>query len=94
MGDDELLAVIERDLSEIFGIEVRATHSVITRWLKSLPQYDVGHLDLIRSIDEQLADHVGLHLTGAWRDGLGLPACVGAGRNAARAVTAQLTQNE
>lgn len=93
VGDDELLAVIERDLAEIFGIEVRATHSVITRWLKSLPQYDVGHLDLIRSIDEQLAGHVGLHLTGAWRDGLGLPACVGAGRNAARAVTAQLTQN-
>ena len=85
LDDSELVEVIERDLSEIFGVEVNATSASVHRWMNALPQYDVGHLERIARIDA-LTDLDGVHLTGAWRDGLGLPACVGAGRAGARAV--------
>ncbi len=80
----ELIAAIEHDLSEIFDVDVHATHSEVTRWIRALPQYDVDHRLRIRELDQLLDDLPGLHLTGAWREGLGLPACVGAGRSAAR----------
>ena len=85
LSNDELVTAIEHDLSEIFGTEVNATNSAVTRWVRALPQYDVGHRDRIDALDQLLDDLPGLHLTGAWRDGLGLPACVAAGRNAAQA---------
>lgn len=83
LDNDQLVLQIEHDLSAIFETEVKSSNSVVTRWRRSLPQYDVGHSELIANIDTALAGASGLHLTGAWRDGLGLPACVGAGRRAA-----------
>ncbi len=85
LTDPELVEVIERDLSEIFGVDVRSSSTSVHRWMNALPQYDVGHLDRIADLD-QLSGLEGLHLTGAWRNGLGLPACVGSGRDAALAV--------
>ena len=84
LTDDELVAEIERDLTEIFGVEVEATHSEVTRWIRALPQYDVDHDRWLASVDRELGTLEGVHMTGAWRTGLGLPACVAAGRTAAR----------
>lgn len=86
LDDDQLVARIERDLTEMFSTDVTASNAVVTRWMRSLPQYDVGHRDLIARIDASLTEIPGLQLTGSWRDGLGLPACVGAGRSAALAI--------
>lgn len=86
LTDDELVAHIEDDLTEILGATISHSAAHVTRWIDALPQYDVGHKHLIADIDTTLERHLGLHLTGAWRDGLGLPACIGTGRRAARAV--------
>ena len=87
LNDEELVASIERDLSEIFGVEVEATTTSVHRWMDALPQYDVGHLERLSHLDA-LPGLDGVVLTGAWRDGLGLPACVQSGRTAAQVVTA------
>ena len=84
LDDDELISAIEDDLSAIFDTRVRATSTEVTRWMRALPQYDVGHIDTVAQIDEAVREFDGLHLTGAWQTGLGLPACVAAGRKAAR----------
>ena len=86
LDDGGLVRAIEADLSEIFGVEVEAGHTDVTRWMHGLPQYDVGHRQRIDDIDDHLERVTGLHLTGAWRDGLGLPACVAAGRAAAQRI--------
>ena len=52
--------------------------------MQALPQYDVGHAEKIAAIDDALASLPGLTLTGAWRNGLGLPACVASGKAAAK----------
>ncbi len=87
LSDHDLVAAIEADLTEIFDVEVKATHAEVTRWKDALPQYDVGHNDTIEQIDNALDNHDGLTAIGAWRDGLGLPACVGSGRAAARGIS-------
>ena len=82
LSDEELVKAIRSDLGQIFTIEIPAGPSHVTRWMNALPQYDVGHQDKVQKLDETMTSLSGLMVTGAWRDGLGLPACVGAGRSA------------
>lgn len=79
LRDAEVIQVIRNDVSEIFGTIIPEGPAVLTRWLRSLPQYDVNHEHKIADIDKATTHLPGLTLTGAWRNGLGLPACVGAG---------------
>lgn len=79
LEDSELFEVIRSDLSEIFETVVLDGPAAVTRWVQSLPQYDVNHANTIAAIDESHIHLDGLTLTGAWRNGLGLPACVAAG---------------
>ena len=82
MSDADLLKAIADDLAEILDTAI-APAGHVARWEQSLPQYDVGHRDRIVAIDATLAELQGLHLTGAWRNGLGLPASAGSGHAAA-----------
>ena len=86
LSDEELLAEIRSDLAEIFAADIPAGPAHVTRWNQSLPQYDVDHATKIRALDDATEGFAGLALTGAWRAGLGLPACAAAGKAAARKV--------
>ena len=60
------------------------------RWPQSFPQYEPGHLDRVTDIERALADalpHV--VLAGAALRGIGVPACIRQGREAAREVLAR-----
>jgi len=87
LRDDEVVQLIRNDLSEVFNTLIPDSPAALTRWDSSLPQYDVGHRQRIAAIDAACADLHGLVMTGAWRDGLGLPACVEAGAGSLRRVT-------
>ena len=87
MGDDVLVATALDDLRTILGHEVSPDATLVTRWLSSLPQYDVGHMERIETLVESIETEApGLILAGAALHGLGLPACVSSGRSAAKAV--------
>lgn len=62
--------------------------SAVTRWGGALPQYRVGHRDLVAGFRAQLADLPGLAVAGAALDGVGVAACLG---SAERAVTKIMT---
>jgi len=47
-----------------------------------MPQYRVGHLDLVRAIEDRVAELPGLALAGASYHGVGLPNCVKSGEDA------------
>ena len=54
------------------------------RWMRSFPQYEPGHLDLVDRIERQLAEEApNVLVTGAAFRGLGVPACIRQGREAA-----------
>jgi oxygen-dependent protoporphyrinogen oxidase len=48
-----------------------------TRWGGALPQYQVGHRDLVAGLRDDLGRVPGLALAGAALDGVGIAACVG-----------------
>ena len=89
LGDDALLESVEADLAETMGLDAQPHTVRISRWERSLPQFQPGHLELVADIQQSLAnDAPWLQVTGAWARGLGIPACIHQGRQAAQASVA------
>lgn len=76
LADEEVLTEIEADLAAALGIRGEAVFRHLTRWPHAIPQYPVGHLDRVDTIDEMLAPFPGLHLCGNWRGGISVADCV------------------
>lgn len=90
LDDDALLEAVGADLAETMGLDAQPHTVRISRWERSLPQFRPGHLDLVADIEQSLAnDAPWLQVTGAWARGLGIPACIHQGRQAAQASVAQ-----
>jgi oxygen-dependent protoporphyrinogen oxidase len=83
--DDATL--VRRTLDELRVLPGWATARLQTadvrRWGGALPQYLVGHVERIATVERAVAEVPGLALAGAALHGVGVPACVGSGRAAA-----------
>ncbi|MFE2751887.1 protoporphyrinogen oxidase [Actinosynnema sp. NPDC059335] len=88
--DDELVAAVRDDLRRLTGVTAEPIDTAVTRWGGGLPQYGVGHLDLVRGIEDAVAEVPGLAVAGATLHGVGLPACVATGHAAAARVAAHV----
>ena len=88
--DDELVAGAVRDLAAAVGVRGVPRDAVVTRWGGALPQYSVGHLERVVRIKAALAAVPGVVACGAAFDGVGIPACIGSGTQAATQVLAKL----
>lgn len=88
-SDAELVATVRAELEQTVGSLPDTEDSRVTRWGGGLPQYAVGHLDLVRRVRGAVAEHEGLAVAGAAYDGVGVPAVARSGREAARAALAQ-----
>jgi oxygen-dependent protoporphyrinogen oxidase len=86
MADDELVGRLRTELEEAMGIAVRPDAVAVGRWPRSFPQYQVGHLERVARIEVALSRQPGLAIAGASYGGVGIPACIGQGRRAGRAV--------
>jgi len=78
--DTELIETAHHDLAKLLDISSQPIVKRVYRWLRLNPQYEVGHLNLMRSIDERLERLPGLYLSGAGFRGIGIPDCVAYGR--------------
>ncbi|MGB8652579.1 MAG: protoporphyrinogen oxidase, partial [Mycobacteriales bacterium] len=87
--DDELVAVVRAELEQAVGPLPPLLGSRVTRWGGGLPQYAVGHLDLVRRLRAALPP--GIAVAGAAYDGVGVPAVARSGTEAGRAVADALT---
>lgn len=91
MDDDELIDRVRADLATTMAVDGPPSETRLTRWPRALPQLRTGHLDRARSWQRELAgEHPGLAVAGAGVLGLGIPACIAQGRQAARTVVDQL----
>ena len=89
LDDDALVAGVRADLGTTMGLDAEPTDVRIVRWTDSFPQYTPGHLQRMAALDEALAAEVpGVVLAGAVQKGVGIPACIRQGREAANAVLA------
>lgn len=71
LDDDQLLAVVQRQLRELLGVGPPPLFHQITRWPAGSPQYDLGHLDRVAAAEAALP--AGLHIGGSAYRGVGLP---------------------
>lgn len=88
MGDDELVDAILADLRTTMGLRGDPAEIRVTRWPRSFPQYTPGHLDRVEAIESALREELpGVALAGAAYRGVGIPACINSGHQAAAAIT-------
>jgi oxygen-dependent protoporphyrinogen oxidase len=87
LPDDVLLDLVLADLCDTMALEGRPTEARVVRWVDSLPQYRVGHLDRVAALEAALeAAAPEVVVAGAALRGLGVPACIRQGGDAARRV--------
>lgn len=80
LPDEQLLAALLKELKDIVGITAQPVSVTSFAWLKSFPQADVGHLDLVDGIEEKLPATI--QLAGSSYRGIGVPDCIKQGRQA------------
>ena len=90
LEDDELAERAVKELNDILGSDATCDEARVSRWDRSLPQYEVGHLVRVSEIERLLKRHPGVAVAGASYRGSGLPDCVRNARAAARAVVRDL----
>lgn len=76
LDDDELARAVHDDLVTKMRVEGDPVAGRVARWERGLPQYRVGHLDLVDAIESDLAATPGLALAGAGYRGSGIPDCI------------------
>lgn len=82
--DADITARALVDLRAAFGGLPDPIDSHVQRWGGGLPQYTVGHLDLVDTVERDIAGVRGLEVCGAAYRGVGIPAVIASGRAAAR----------
>jgi oxygen-dependent protoporphyrinogen oxidase len=92
--DAAIAAAALTQLRTILGPIPNPAHVEIRRLPRSLPQYEVGHLDHIAQLDALVARTPGLHLLGNSYRGLGLPDLIRDARTAARQLVTSLTTHD
>jgi oxygen-dependent protoporphyrinogen oxidase len=82
--DDAALVVRVRDeLRHAIGVTAEPVLARVFRWPKAMPQYHVGHLARVETIERLVAALHGLDLAGGAYRGVGIADCVRSGEAAA-----------
>jgi oxygen-dependent protoporphyrinogen oxidase len=86
LDDAELTAVVLDEVRDVLGLRGAPLATAVTRWERSLPQYRVGHRTRVAEARRSLPP--GIAVAGAAWDGVGIPACIASGWDAADRVAA------
>ena len=88
--DDDLVSAARSDLGALTGIEEVPVESAVVRWPGGLPQYGVGHVERVATLEDGVAALPGLAIAGAALHGVGVPACLATADAAAQRIAAHL----
>jgi len=88
-GNDETASVARLELARILGPLPEPQVTVVRRWPRSLPQYNVGHLDRMAELTNRVQIIKGLTLLGNGYHGVGLPDLIRDARDAVRSITSR-----
>ncbi|WP_224370188.1 protoporphyrinogen oxidase [Hyalangium versicolor] len=76
LNEEALVTLAREELKELAGVTAAPVFTEVFRWTRGIPQYNVGHLGRIATIDAALARLPGLHLTGNAYKGVGINDCI------------------
>ena len=86
LDETDLVPRIDADLRELLGISGRPLFTEVAKWERSMPQYEVGHLDRVAEIESEASKLPGLSLAGNSYRGAGIPDCIRSGEKAAESI--------
>ena len=92
--DYEIENMVKEELRQLLGVTTAPLFVRIARYPRSMPQYLVGHLSLVDTIEKTVAQHPGLAVAGNAYRGVGIADCVRSGEAAAEAVLGKLIQQQ
>ncbi len=84
LSDEELVQRVHGELEEALRVRSQPVEIRVSRWVRTFPQYDSGHQERVKRIETRLASLPGLALAGAAYHGIGVPACIHDGEQAAQ----------
>lgn len=88
LDDRALVELATEELAALVGVEGGPELTRVSRWPRSMPQYHVGHVELVRRIERMAARWPTLALAGNAYHGVGIPNCIHSGEQAAESVLA------
>lgn len=86
--NDTIQGFVNAELRSIFGMKADPMFSEVMTYNNAMPQYYVGHLDRVATIESLLRKHTGLHLAGSAYHGVGIPDSIASGQAAADRIVA------
>ena len=75
-----------KQVSELLEVTGEPELMELFRWDGKMPQYHLGHVELVDQIQKLSDSHPALQLAGNAYRGVGIPACVESGETAARRI--------
>ena len=89
-SDEALVEIVLSELRGVLGVKGDPLMKRVFRWDKGMPQYTLGHLDRVATIDAWTAQTAGIALAGGSYRGVGVPNCVESGEAAVSKVLGDL----
>lgn len=90
LSDEELIDAVRHEIEAVTPLGDPSAARVV-RWPKAMPQYDVGHLDRIDTIERALRAVPGVVVAGSAYRGVGIPDCIRQGNDTAAATWSYLS---
>lgn len=86
LPEEDIRQIVLEELRELIGLHSDPDFCEVVRWLGMMPQYHVGHLDLVKRIEQRAEAIPHFALAGNAFRGVGIPFCVRSGEAAAERV--------
>ncbi len=83
LSDEQLQRLVQEELGDLLGVSGNPELGVVSRYDGKMPQYHLGHLELVEQIEKSAATLPGLELCGNAYRGVGIPDCIASGWQAA-----------
>ncbi len=89
LDDESLFEIALAQLDKSVGLDGQPIFKRVFRWRNCMPQYHLGHVERVERIEKLAGAHANFALAGNSYHGVGIPACVESGKNAANKVLAK-----
>lgn len=89
-SDQELGQMARGELHDLLNGIGKPLFEKVVRWENSMPQYHLGHLELVDALERETAKLGGVELAGKSYRGVGIPACIKSGEMAAERIAEYL----
>lgn len=88
-SDDEIAGIVLDELRQVLGVKGDPLFSRVYRWHLGMPQYTMGHLGRVETIENRCTEIPGLALAGGSYRGVGIPNCIESGERGVTKVLAE-----